>query len=266
MKSNAWQEPESAFNEDAQSKYPYNQMFQSESGHTVEFDDTPGRERVRVQHRKETFVEMHPNGDLVIKSEGNQYEITVKDRNILVKGQCNITVLGDAVIDIQGDKTERIKGNFKQVVEGNYEQLVKKEARIISEGDMYLTANPGLGGTMSVSTGAMVVYSDVNIDGELTAKKITSQTRVDAGLGVSAGVEGFVSVTGGLSVGLPVAIPACIMAAGFINSETVVAAPLGTFGTMTAGLMTDFINTKIYNTHTHPSYRGPTGTPVAPMV
>ena len=266
MNSNAWKEPESAFNEDQKPKYPYNQVFQSESGHVVEFDDTPGRERVRVQHRAESFVEMHPNGDVVIKSEGDSYEITVKNKNIHVKGQCNITVEGDAVIEIQGDKTELVRGNLKQVVEGDYEQLVKGESRIMSEGNMYVTANPSFGGIFSLSSGEVSVYSDINIDGELTARKITSKTRVDAGLGVSAGVEGFVSVTGGLAIGLPIAVPACIMASGFINSATVVSAPTGTFGVMTASLMTDFINTKIYSFHIHKAFKGPTSTPIVKMV
>ena len=62
---------------------------------------------------------------------------------------------------------------------------------------------------------------------------------------MNAGVYGFVSVLGGLSVGVPVAIPGCVTAA------LVVKAPLGDFGTMSAVLMTDIMNTSIFDIHVH---------------
>ena len=61
--TNLWTEPESAANTDYQPVYPYNNITQTEAGHTFELDDTPTRERVRLQHRSGTFIEMHPNGD-----------------------------------------------------------------------------------------------------------------------------------------------------------------------------------------------------------
>jgi hypothetical protein len=267
-KPSNWYEPESAFNEDQKSEYPYNNITQSESGHTFEMDDTPGRERVRLQHRTETFLEMHPNGDQVIKVQGNSYEITIKDKNILVKGQCNITVEGSAVFDIKGDKIERIQGNYTQVVEGNYQQLVKKESRMFSGGDMHIKADPLLNGRMFLGAGQITVYSDFTVDGEVAAQKVSAKTRVDAGLGISAGPMGFVTLTGGIAVGpdFPIAIPGCIHATGLITSTTVVAAPLGGFGVMGAVLMTDVVNKSIYNTHIHGTFRGPTGPPISPMV
>jgi hypothetical protein len=43
-------------------------------------------------------------------------------------------------------------------------------------------------------------------------------------------------------------------------------APLGTFGLMTAIMMTDVVNTGIYKTHIHPAPKGMTGPPILPMV
>ena len=56
-----WTEPESAANTDYQPVYPYNNVTQTRSGHMFELDDTKGRERVRLQHRANTFIEMHRN-------------------------------------------------------------------------------------------------------------------------------------------------------------------------------------------------------------
>ena len=231
-------------------------------------DDTPKRERIRLQHRKETFLEMHPNGDQVVKVQGDSYEIVIKNKNVLVKGQCNITIEGNAVVDIMGDKLERIKGNYTQIVEGNYEQFVKQESRILSGKDMHIKADPLIGGKMFIGAGEVIVYSDVTVDGEVAAQKVSALTRVDAGMGMSAGPLGFVTLTGGIAVGpdFPVAIPGCIHATGIIASSSIVTAPTATFATMMAYLMTDVTNKSIYNTHIHNSYRGPTETPIGPMV
>jgi hypothetical protein len=49
-------------------------------------DDTPTRERIRLQHRIGTFMEMYPNGDEVHKVYGTGYEIHLKGKNVLIKG------------------------------------------------------------------------------------------------------------------------------------------------------------------------------------
>jgi hypothetical protein len=65
-------------------EYPYNKSQQSESGHLIEMDDTPNRERVRVQHRAGTFLEMQPDGE-VHKIYGNGYEIVLGDKDVEIK-------------------------------------------------------------------------------------------------------------------------------------------------------------------------------------
>lgn len=93
-----WTEPESAANKDTPPQAPYNHVTATESGHSFEMDDTPKRERVRLQHRSGTFIEMHPNGDEVHKVYGDGYEITIKDKNVLIEGNCNITVNGPCTL------------------------------------------------------------------------------------------------------------------------------------------------------------------------
>ena len=80
-----WSEPESAANTSYQPIYPYNDVKQTDAGHLFEMDDTPTRERIRLQHGKTlTFIEFHPNGDQVHKVFGTDYEITIKDKNVLI--------------------------------------------------------------------------------------------------------------------------------------------------------------------------------------
>ena len=62
-------------------------------------------------------------------------------------------------------------------------------------------------------------------------------------------------------------MPGCINTVGAITSLASVNAPIANFalancGIMDAVLMTDVINSTIYNYHIHPSPKGPTGPPM----
>lgn len=52
------------------SEYPYNHVTETNSGHMIEMDDTPGAERVHIYHRSGTMIEIHPDGSLVHKIVG----------------------------------------------------------------------------------------------------------------------------------------------------------------------------------------------------
>jgi hypothetical protein len=267
-------QPESAANTDYQPVYPFNNAKSTPSGHLFEFDDTKERERIRLQHRTGTFIEMQPNGDEVHKVYGDGYEITVKDKHVLIQGQCVIEILGDATIHIAGDKTETVDGSVSQHIKGNFTQIVEGISSVTSQGNMEISAGAGIAGKLSLSAGASVsVDSDLRVRGEIGADKIYSFGRVDAETGISAGPLGFVSLTGGLSLGVPVAVPGNIICVGTINAALPITSGVsvnsitGNFGTMNAGLMTDTINTNLYDVHTHIGNLGhPTSPPTPSMI
>jgi len=251
-----WTEPESEANiDETQPEYPYNHVIATDSGHSFEMDDTPGRERIRLQHRSGTFNEIHSDGTEVHKILGDGYEIVAKDKNVLIKGICNITINGDAVVNIKGNKYEKIEGDYEQEILGNYTQLVRKKTRMISDSDMTIGANPNFLGTIRMVTGGTVYLdTDLRVDGSISGQLITSETRVDAGTGVRAGPLGFVSQFGGLSIGTPVAIPGNILCAlpGIISC-TVINSVVGNFGLSNSLWAFDQVNTPIYNSHVHPA-------------
>lgn len=249
-----WVEPESSANDETQPEYPYNNVTYSESGHLYEMDDTPGRERIRLQHRSGTFIEMHPNGDEVHKVYGDGYEITIKDKNVLIKGHCSITIEGDSVVEVKGNKIERVKGNYELVVDGELTCISKKQTRILSEADMQVGAGSSTGSLRFVSGNDLDIAADVMIGGKLYAKMIASETSIDAGTGITAGPMGFVTVTGGISVSIPGAVP------GQIYS------PIANFGTMRAILMTDIMNSKIHNFHIHRCGKSVTSPPLSKFI
>ena len=258
----AWTEPESAANSSYQPIYPYNNVTQTKGGHSFELDDTPTRERVRLQHGKGTFLEMHPNGDEVHKIIGDGYEIILKDKNMLVKGKLNITVEGDAYLWVQGNKVEQVDGDVEQYIKGNFTQTVEGRHSVASFGNMEINAGASQLGKLTINVPDYVrINGDVGVTGGIKADLITSTGRVDAGTGVSAGLLGFVTVSGGVSAGLPVAVPGSITSVGPITSFTSVNAPLGTFGISASVLAWDVVNELLRKVHIHPTPKGPSGTP-----
>jgi hypothetical protein len=96
-------------------QFPYNKVIQTDSGHIIEYDDTPGAERVHIFHRSGSFIEMHPNGKVVYKSMNDGWLVSMADQHIKVKGTCNISVDGDTRIyskgevHVQGEKDINIR-------------------------------------------------------------------------------------------------------------------------------------------------------------
>lgn len=110
----SWDQPLSSF----KGEYPYNKVIQTESGHIIELDDTPGSERLQVFHRSGTFIEIDANGSVVKRTKGSSYEIIDKNNyvaingrtNVSINGACSIFVGADANIEVAGD-TNILCGN-----------------------------------------------------------------------------------------------------------------------------------------------------------
>jgi hypothetical protein len=103
-------------------KYPYNHVYESESGHLMEIDDSPGGERLHREHKSGTFEEWHPTGHKVVKVVGSNYEIIAGSSNVLISGDVNVT--------IEGTKKELIKGDYILEVEGDYTRKIHKNERV----------------------------------------------------------------------------------------------------------------------------------------
>ena len=90
--------------------YPYNNVYESESGHAMEFDDTKGAERIHLYHRSGSYVEWGPAGD---RSERIQ-----KDKFTVVVGDDSVYVQGDVKVFVDGNVTLEIGGNFNATIGG----------------------------------------------------------------------------------------------------------------------------------------------------
>ena len=73
-------------------QYPYNHVYESESGHLLEFDDTPGFERIHLIHRSGTFEEIHPSGLKVSKTVNDDYRYYLKNEYKHTEGKAYHTI------------------------------------------------------------------------------------------------------------------------------------------------------------------------------
>jgi hypothetical protein len=238
--------------------YPFNHVTQTESGHFQEFDDTPGAERIRLEHRIGTFIEMHPNGTEVHKIIGDGYYITANDGNVIIGGQCNINIVGNAEITVKGDAITNVQGSVRQVVEKNYDLLVKGDYTVTTGGNLNLN---GLSATSSVLFKAgdrLVLDTDLTIRGEILADSIHSTGSITAGTGIHAGDPTSVNPTAGISTlgGINVGIPGPTVP-GTVTATVLVTAPAVIGSTIVYGsILMDPeggapIIRSLYDTHTH---------------
>lgn len=63
-------------------KYPYNKVFKSEGGTTVELDDTPDNQRLRIRHPSGTTILIDPDGTVQVRSAGATCFESAGDFNI----------------------------------------------------------------------------------------------------------------------------------------------------------------------------------------
>ena len=82
-------------------EYPHNSVHSTPSGHVIEIDDTPDAERIHIYHKSGTFVEMHPNGDVVTHTK-NGFKTVTGDEKIHVTGNLEIHADGDITMTTGG--------------------------------------------------------------------------------------------------------------------------------------------------------------------
>lgn len=117
----SWSEPPTPY----AAQYPFNKVQQSESGHIIEIDDTPGAERVHIFHRSGSFIEMHPDGTVVYKNMTDGYDLTMGDKYVKASGNCHISVDGNASLYTKGNVDLQCDGQFNVQVADDFNLYAK---------------------------------------------------------------------------------------------------------------------------------------------
>jgi predicted chitinase len=191
-------QPEVPYN----ASYPYNHVFESESGHLQEFDDTPENERIHLYHKKGTFWEVDSNGTQVNRIVGDGYQIIDRNGYIYIKGASTITIEGATNVFINADANITVAGNT--------EMNLLNDAAINVAGDLDIN----VGGAFQVkcdtftleTTGDsidMTSATGVNIQGEEAINvKSAAEVNIQGEGDVNAKSAGAVNLQGGGDVSL----------------------------------------------------------------
>ena len=105
--------------------YPYNHVYESESGHIVEFDDTPNNERIHERHRTGTSYEISPSG--------TRTDIIKGDHFTLLSGANKVSLGGNNDISIDG--RHKIYINKSNTANNHYDIKVRSNANGNTQGN-----------------------------------------------------------------------------------------------------------------------------------
>ena len=176
----------------------------TERGHIHEIDDSPNAERIHQYHSSGTFTEIQPNGTRVTKVVGDDYEMVMNGKNMLVSGNVNITVDGadlrlfvkrddkdsskggDMYIETDGDLSFNVKGDMNTKIGGTEHKEVISDSATNINGKKHLRVGKDY---------------DTIVDGDVDIKTQNSYLlRAEDMIDLNAG--GFMNLTATLEAGL----------------------------------------------------------------
>lgn len=112
-----WDEP----NPMNETEYPHNIVLATHGGVTVEIDSTPNKQRIHIYHPSNTYIEIGPKGDMVIRNDGGRYDITMQDQKTSIDCSEWHTVGKSRKVKIGLDEIKEVGGNSHLTIDGNYE-------------------------------------------------------------------------------------------------------------------------------------------------
>lgn len=153
---------------DGESRYPYVHTYESESGHVVEIDDTPNKERIHIWHRSGTYLEIGSgqeedpglHGNMTLRCVGKRFEVTMEQSyshfqntmNVTVDGETNIYCRSNANLQVDGDLNVHVGGNLNEKVKGDYNVDVNGSYNLRVGGSIQESA----GGPFHLASGAII--------------------------------------------------------------------------------------------------------------
>jgi len=148
-----WSQPEIPYS----AVYPYNHVFESESGHITEIDDTLDNERLYTAHRTGTSQEIDKDGNQVNIVKGDHYNIVSGKRQAIIEGNADITIGGRHKIFINKNGQEN----------NHYDIQIGPNASVniqVDKGDMNVVLKDGKLNTNVAGDYNMKIGGDMNLD------------------------------------------------------------------------------------------------------
>ena len=164
-----WSQPEIPYS----ATYPYNHVFESESGHIKEYDDTFRTDpdtgerayftRIHERHRSGTSYEIDNAGNKIDLNVASYFNITEKDNKHFIKGDSDITI----------DGRHKVYINKSGTADNNYDIQVGPNANVniqVDNGNLNVVTKEGkfnfdVGSDMNINVGGNY---NLNVQGSET--------------------------------------------------------------------------------------------------
>lgn len=140
--------------DDLPSVYPNNHVWATKR-HVIELDDT-GAGKINIQHGSGSFIEIFPDGHIVVKSVGDCFILSNQKVNVQAMQDCNVDVRGNANVSVDGNCDAKIKG-YADVKIGS-------DAKLFANGkfEIYSTNKMILGSKEEIVLDAPVINQQAN--------------------------------------------------------------------------------------------------------
>jgi hypothetical protein len=186
------------------SEFPYNQVNETQSGHSIEIDDTPGGERILIKHKSGAGVEFRSDGSVLYASKNKRVDIVGGDNTVVIEGEAdlvyngnlNIKVTGDYNLDVGGNINVKTSGDMTESIHRSHTVEVVENQNTTVKGDkgvkvLGMNTNTVLGDNNQLIKGKQRNY--VEGDVELTSgnKLITTAVNEWAASALTVNISGF---------------------------------------------------------------------------
>ena len=161
--------------------YPFNHVYESESGHLIEIDDTPSKERLHWYHRSGSFTEISPTGNRIDRTVSHRYNMTTGNQESIIQGDEIKGVSQDGFLDYGGKLTMASGKDMKLISEsGNVIVDAPTLNTVISGKNVLIAASD----TLVLKGGVKVVRDD---DTAIDKIKGSYEMNVQGGYNLSSG-------------------------------------------------------------------------------
>jgi len=170
-------------------KYPYNNVYESESGHAMEFDDTPKKERVHLYHREGSYIELQADGSGAFK--------IVKNKNDTIGGNYSLYVQGNMTVEVDGNISFKSKKNISFSADGAFSVKAKTISLNASDSFSAKGMSASLSGTTKTSVGGLT-SQQTSVSGLTTKVSGMLVTSITGTTALTMGSTGLTNINGSL--------------------------------------------------------------------
>jgi len=137
-------------------QYPHNIVLATHGGHIIEIDSTPSDERINIQHKCGSYIELD--------KDGNKTEVVINDYILTINNDNTVTIGGNLLVNITGNATINVTGNSTTNVTGDDTKNVTGDYTLNTTGQYTLNANSGAAINIK-GNGECTSTGNISIDG-----------------------------------------------------------------------------------------------------